>query len=126
MKKILNIAVPATLLTGLIIFWLVPALNSAPQTYRRVYENTSIPNAAVGDTTRKATPRKVFVEEKLPPLEKIKELKPEMFSRAAHYHPSEKLDSLVEVYEVVEETQIEVVKDSVVEVVMKEIVLEQD
>jgi hypothetical protein len=126
MKKILNIAIPASLLTGLIIFWLVPALNSAPQTYQRVYENTSIPATTVNDTTRKVTTsKKVFSEEKLPTMKKLKELDPEMFSRATHYHPAEELDSLLEVYEVVEETEVVVVSDSVVEVVMEEVVLER-
>jgi hypothetical protein len=126
MKKILNIAIPAALLAGLIILWLVPALNSAPKTYQRAYENTSVPKTTVTDTGKVTARKNVsFSEEKLPTMEKLKELEPEMFSRAVHYHSSEELDSLLEVYEVVEDTEVVLVKDSAVEVVMEKVVLEQ-
>ena len=127
MKKILNIAIPATLLAGLIIFWLIPALNSAPQTYQRAFEETNIPATAVKDTSNKTLVKeKVFSEEKLPTMEKLKELEPEMFSRATHYHPAEELDSLIEVYEKVEETKVVVIRDSVVEVAREEVVLKRE
>jgi hypothetical protein len=107
MKKIKNILILSLIAGCIIVFWLMPGINTAKETrYVRYYENVDMKSTTVSGENHKiektmvdTIPGKVYKKEVIEPR-KSKHIEPEMFSRAMQYEPMAE-DSIV-VYEVVE------------------------
>jgi hypothetical protein len=107
MKPIKNVLILSLIAGCIIVFWLIPGINTAKETrYVRYYENVDVKSAAVDTENRKikkttvdTIPGKVYKKEVIEPR-KSKRIDPEMFSRAMQYEPLAE-DSIM-IYEVVE------------------------
>lgn len=101
MKSIRSILILSVAVMAIIMFWLIPGVNSAKNVeYVRRYEDTDYRREAqvVGDTinkklnekqeakaTRQTREKKVYKEERISTKDKLSKITPAKFSRAAHF-----------------------------------------
>lgn len=101
MKSIRSILILSVAVMSIIMFWLMPGINSAKNVeYVRRYEDTDYRRQAqvVGDTINKklnekqeskavkqVREKKVYKEERISTKDKLSKITPKKFSRAAHF-----------------------------------------
>jgi hypothetical protein len=95
MKPSKKIIILSTIVAAIVLFWLVPGINKAKyKRYTRMYEDTEVvPKtfAAARDTftlylPAPPPPAKVYKKETIDSEASLKDINPEMFSRAIHFH----------------------------------------
>src|SRR5688500_9182817 len=113
MKPSKKIIILTAVVAAIVLFWLVPGINKANYTrYTRVYEDTDRKpeKVSIADTftlylPAKAAPPKVYKKESIEPEASLKDIEPEMFSRATHFHE----DIILAEEEIVEYDSVQVV-----------------
>lgn len=123
MKPIKRIILLAAMVSGIVIFWLVPNLDEAADTYyTRVYEDTdqkpegsdasflkvNMRRAEAHDSTGRRA-KKVYKKERIHSSDKLSAVKPSKFSRAIHFNEEE---VIVKEEDVVKEEGLIVAKDT--------------
>ena len=111
MKPLKRIALLAGLVSGIVLLWLVPGINTAKQTrYVRTWEDTDAKTTPVAlrDTTRTLVyqpeaPKK-YKKEIIEDEAKLENIKAEMFSRATHFKEEELVIEIQEVPLAVEDS----------------------
>jgi hypothetical protein len=113
MKAIKRITSLAALVSGIVIFWLLPGINKADDTYyTRIYEDTDKKNVSTpapvqvnmrraGEQDTTARPRKKYRRERIHSADKLSDVNVKMFSRAIQFKEDEMIvleDTVKEVH----------------------------
>jgi len=107
MKPFKRIMILSTLVTGVVLFWLMPRINKADSVhYTRRYEDTDKQNKKENDTKKTKEPvlhpqavaaSKVYKKESIHADDKLLEISASKFSRAMQFEMIEEVDSIQEV-----------------------------
>ena len=106
MKPFKRMIVLLVIVSGIVVFWLIPGINKAKDSsYTRVYEDTDkkfenvkrrdTPGLKSLNTSRETTigqTKKIYKKESIHSHDKLSDIKPSMFSRAIQFR--EELDTI--------------------------------
>lgn len=118
MKPFKRILFFAVITSAIVLFWLVPGINTAREVkYTRVYEDTDVPVIVSRDSvpqktavTIPAAKTKKYKTESIEPDATLEDIKLSNFSRAIHFHEMLLIDTLLA------EDELFIEGDSVIEV----------
>ena len=118
MKPLKRILFFAVITSAIVLFWLVPGINTAREVkYTRVYEDTDVPVIVSRDSvpqkaaiTIPAETTKKYKTESIEPDATLEDIKFSNFSRAIHFHEMLLIDTMLAEDELLNEI------DSVIEV----------